>query len=61
MLTGDSEKTAQAIAAESTVDEYIAECLPANKVEHLKDLKNRYENVAMVGAKEQMLRWKQQM
>lgn len=49
MLTGDSEKTAQAIAAESTVDEYIAECLPANKVEHLKDLKKRYENVAMVG------------
>ena len=28
MLTGDSEKTAQAIAAESHVDEFFAECLP---------------------------------
>src|SRR3954471_7444257 len=49
MLTGDSTKTAQAISAESHVDEYIAECLPENKVEHLKRLKEKYGNVAMVG------------
>ena len=49
MLTGDSMKTAQAISAESHVDEYIAECLPENKVEHLKQLKEKYGNVAMVG------------
>jgi Zn2+/Cd2+-exporting ATPase len=49
MLTGDSTKTAQAISAESHVDEYIAECLPENKVEHLNRLKEKYGNVAMVG------------
>jgi Zn2+/Cd2+-exporting ATPase len=49
MLTGDSTKTAQAISAESHVDEYIAECLPENKVDHLKQLKEKYGNVAMVG------------
>lgn len=49
MLTGDGEKTALAIADESHVDEYIAECLPENKVEHLKALKSKYGNVAMVG------------
>lgn len=49
MLTGDSIKTAQAISAESHVDEYIAECLPENKVDHLKRLKEKYGTVAMVG------------
>ncbi|MBV7506367.1 cadmium-translocating P-type ATPase [Bacillus sp. sid0103] len=49
MLTGDSEKTAHAIAAESHVDEFFAECLPEIKVEKLKSLKSKYETVAMVG------------
>ncbi|OIK16522.1 cadmium-translocating P-type ATPase [Bacillus sp. MUM 116] len=49
MLTGDSTKTAKVISDESHVDEYIAECLPENKVEHLKQLKVRLGNVAMVG------------
>ncbi|KAA9031185.1 heavy metal translocating P-type ATPase [Niallia endozanthoxylica] len=49
MLTGDSSSTAQAISAECHVDEYIAECLPENKVEHVKKLKEKYGNVAMVG------------
>ncbi|MBN8202430.1 heavy metal translocating P-type ATPase [Bacillus sp. NTK034] len=49
MLTGDSQTTAAAIASESHVNEHIAECLPENKVEHLKKLKERYSNVAMVG------------
>ncbi|WP_462408778.1 heavy metal translocating P-type ATPase [Neobacillus sp. Marseille-QA0830] len=49
MLTGDSENTAQAIAAESHVDHYFAECLPETKVEHLKGLKMKYKTVAMVG------------
>lgn len=49
MLTGDSEKTANAIAKESSVHEYIAECLPEQKVDHIKALKNRYGMVAMVG------------
>lgn len=49
MLTGDSEKTASAIAQESNVHEYIAECLPEQKVNHIKNLKERYPIVAMVG------------
>ncbi|MBS4196773.1 heavy metal translocating P-type ATPase [Lederbergia citri] len=49
MLTGDNTQTAQAIASESHVQEYIAECLPENKVNHIKHLKEKYGNVAMVG------------
>ncbi|WP_251555281.1 heavy metal translocating P-type ATPase [Neobacillus muris] len=49
MLTGDSENTARAIAAESHVDQYFAECLPETKVEYLKELKKKHKTVAMVG------------
>lgn len=49
MLTGDSQNTAMAIAKEAHLNEYIAECLPENKVEHLKQLKEKYGTVAMVG------------
>ncbi|HYK73520.1 MAG TPA: heavy metal translocating P-type ATPase [Pseudoneobacillus sp.] len=49
MLTGDSEKTAKVIAAESQVNEYVAECLPEEKVAHVKKLKERFQTVAMVG------------
>ena len=49
MLTGDSSSTAGAIAAECHVDEFIAECLPENKVDHIKALKEKYGSVAMVG------------
>lgn len=49
MLTGDSEKTAKVIASESLVNEYVAECLPEEKVNQLKKLKERFQTVAMVG------------
>jgi Cd2+/Zn2+-exporting ATPase len=49
MLTGDSQKTAQAIASESHIDEYVAECLPETKVNEVKKLKERFGTVAMVG------------
>ncbi|MDQ0271560.1 heavy metal translocating P-type ATPase [Cytobacillus purgationiresistens] len=49
MLTGDSQTTAYAIASESHVNDFIAECLPEEKVNHLKKLKKDYANVAMVG------------
>ncbi|PLR96111.1 heavy metal translocating P-type ATPase [Bacillus sp. T33-2] len=49
MLTGDSEKTARAIASESHVHEYVAECLPETKVDELKKLIERFGQVAMVG------------
>jgi Cd2+/Zn2+-exporting ATPase len=49
MLTGDSRNTASAIAAESHVDQFIAECLPEGKVEQVKKLKTKFKTVAMVG------------
>jgi Cd2+/Zn2+-exporting ATPase len=49
MLTGDSRTTAQAIASELGVDEVVADLLPEDKVEAIKDLKRRYGSVAMVG------------
>jgi Cd2+/Zn2+-exporting ATPase len=49
MLTGDGEKTAEAIARECRVDHYVAECLPEEKVSKVKDLKKDFETVGMVG------------
>ncbi|WP_110926409.1 heavy metal translocating P-type ATPase [Bacillus massiliglaciei] len=49
MLTGDGERTANSIAAQSHIDAYIAECLPETKVEEIKKLKEKFGTVAMVG------------
>lgn len=49
MLTGDGKGTARAIASESKVDDYLAECLPDTKVREIKKLRNEFEVVAMVG------------
>ena len=49
MLTGDNEKTAAAIAKEAGIDLYVAECLPETKVNHLKQLLEKYKSVGMVG------------
>ncbi|GGI17469.1 heavy metal translocating P-type ATPase [Gottfriedia solisilvae] len=49
MITGDSEQTAKAIAAESKINEFFASCLPDEKVTIVKKLKDRYGQVAMVG------------
>ncbi|MFC4355693.1 heavy metal translocating P-type ATPase [Chryseomicrobium palamuruense] len=49
MLTGDNEKTAAKIAKEAGIDQYVAECLPETKVDHLKKLKTEYTAVGMVG------------
>jgi Cu+-exporting ATPase len=49
MLTGDNERTANAIAREAGVDEVIAGVLPAGKVEAIKRLQEAGHAVAMVG------------
>jgi Cd2+/Zn2+-exporting ATPase len=49
MLTGDNERTAQAIAAQAGVDEYYADLLPEDKVHLVQELQARYGSVAMVG------------
>jgi Cd2+/Zn2+-exporting ATPase len=49
MLTGDNRGTAEAVAAETGVDEVFAELLPADKVAAIERLVARYGQVAMVG------------
>lgn len=49
MLTGDARGTAEAIAAETGVDEVLAELLPQDKVAAVTQLARRYGPVAMVG------------
>lgn len=49
MLTGDNEHTANVIAKEAGVNEYVAECLPETKVEYIKKYNKQYEQVGMVG------------
>lgn len=49
MMTGDNERTAQAIGKEVGVDDVIAEVLPEGKAEEVKKLQNQGKKVAMVG------------
>ena len=49
MITGDNEATARAIASEAGLTRYIAECLPEEKVEHIKRLKQEYGSIGMIG------------
>ena len=49
MLTGDNEGTARAIAAQAGLDEYRSEMMPEDKVEAIRQLKQKYGRIAMVG------------
>lgn len=49
MLTGDNERVAATIAAQSGVDEFHAGLLPEDKVTILKVLRSRFGAIAMVG------------
>jgi Cd2+/Zn2+-exporting ATPase len=49
MLTGDNARTAQAVASSLGVDSYRAELLPAEKVDAVRDLREQYGTIAMVG------------
>ena len=49
LLTGDSEATARAVAAEAGIDEVIAGTLPAGKAAVIDGLRARGHRVAMVG------------
>ena len=49
LLTGDSQATAEAVAAQAGTDEVIAGALPDHKVTVIRDLQARGRRVAMVG------------
>lgn len=49
MLTGDSHRTAAAIAAQLGLDEFRAEVLPADKAEFIAQLRQNGHTVLMVG------------
>lgn len=49
MLTGDNERTAEAIAREAKIDELHAGMKPEDKSAKIRDLKRRFGHVVMVG------------
>ncbi|MGL5617031.1 MAG: heavy metal translocating P-type ATPase [Sarcina sp.] len=49
MLTGDNKKTAKAIAKNLKVDKVIAEVLPSEKAEKVKEIQREGKKVIMVG------------
>ncbi|MDM5157269.1 cation-translocating P-type ATPase [Bacillus sp. DX1.1] len=49
MLTGDNQHTAELVAKKLRLDEYHAELLPEDKVEYVKNLKEKGLVVAMAG------------
>lgn len=49
MLTGDNEKTAQAIAKRAGLDQVFAQVLPGDKEEKVREVQERGKRVAMVG------------
>ncbi|HKJ81317.1 MAG TPA: heavy metal translocating P-type ATPase [Ignavibacteriaceae bacterium] len=49
MITGDNERTANAIAKEAGVDKVIAEVMPQDKANQVKQMQNEGKFVAMVG------------
>src|SRR5699024_9230701 len=49
MLTGDNERTADAIAKKVDIDEVIAEVLPDQKSDKIEQLQSQGKKVAMVG------------
>jgi Cu+-exporting ATPase len=49
MLTGDNRVTAEAVAKETGIDEFIAEILPDGKAGEISKLRARGERVGMVG------------
>lgn len=49
MLTGDNKRVAQAIADEVDIDKVIAEVMPNDKAQQIKELQDKEKKVAFVG------------
>lgn len=49
MLSGDNQRTADAIAAQAGIDEAVGDLLPDQKIEHIKRLMKEHQFVGMIG------------
>ncbi|MFD1020461.1 heavy metal translocating P-type ATPase [Thalassobacillus hwangdonensis] len=49
MLTGDNERTANAIASQLGLDQVVAQVVPEQKADKIKEIQQRGKKVAMVG------------
>ena len=49
LLTGDNEKAASTIAGQLEIKEVHANCLPEDKLKHIKEYQSRQEAVCMIG------------
>jgi len=49
MLTGDNQKTAEAIAAQVGIDQVISQVMPEEKSQHIANLQKEGQIVAMIG------------
>lgn len=49
MLTGDNKRTGEAVAKQVGVTDFGAELLPEDKLNYIKDLREKYGHVAMIG------------
>lgn len=49
LLTGDKQETAKRVAIELGLNQYVSECLPDDKLRHIKDLQKGDAVVAMIG------------
>jgi Cd2+/Zn2+-exporting ATPase len=49
MLSGDNQRTANAIAKEAGIDQAIGDLMPEDKVTQIRDLVSKYQYVGMIG------------
>jgi Cd2+/Zn2+-exporting ATPase len=49
MLSGDNQRTADAIAKEAGIDEARGDLLPDDKIAHVREMTQRYTHVGMIG------------